>query len=84
VSEAAIFGDGLHVIGKEGVDLEPAVRNSFRTTGFSSEIGWIKPSLGGRFVSLMKRRTRVNPPDMGDAGKIHSHTRDWRSLALVI
>ena len=56
VSEAAIFGDGLHVIGKEGVDLEPAVTQLFQNNGILlKRIGWIKPSLEDVFVSLIEK-----------------------------
>ncbi len=56
VSEAAIFGDGLHVIGKEGADLESAVAELFQKKGvLLKRIGWIKPSLEDVFVSLIEK-----------------------------
>jgi ABC-2 type transport system ATP-binding protein len=56
VSESAVFGDGLHVIGKEGVDLEREVDLLFQKQGVVlKRIGWIKPSLEDVFVSLIEK-----------------------------
>ncbi len=56
VSEAAVFGDGLHVIGREGVDLEQEIRHLFQRQGiFIKRMGWIKPSLEDVFVSLIEK-----------------------------
>jgi hypothetical protein len=37
VSEAAVFGDGLHVIGKEGAELEREIRGLFEKHEFFSK-----------------------------------------------
>jgi ABC-2 type transport system ATP-binding protein len=56
ISEVAIFGDSLHVIGKEGGDLEQEVRVLFeRHEVVLKKIGWIRPSLEDVFVSLIMR-----------------------------
>lgn len=56
VLESAIFGDGLHVIGKEGVDSEQAVKTLFEKHGILlKRTGWIRPSLEDVFVSLIER-----------------------------
>jgi ABC-2 type transport system ATP-binding protein len=54
ISEAAVFGEGLHVIGKEGVDLEQKVSALFQEHGVVlNRMGWIRPSLEDIFVSLI-------------------------------
>jgi ABC-2 type transport system ATP-binding protein len=59
VSESAVFGDGLHVIGKEGVDLEREVDLLFQKQGVVlKRIGWIKPSLEDVFVSLIEKEEK--------------------------
>ena len=56
ISESAIFGDSLHVIGKEGVGLEQRVTVLFQKHGILlKRMGWIRPSLEDVFVSLIKR-----------------------------
>jgi len=56
VLEAAIFGDGLHVIGKEGVDSEEAIKTLFERHGILlKRMGRIRPSLEDVFVSLIER-----------------------------
>ena len=59
ISESAVFGDGLHVIGKEGVDLEREVHVLFQKQGILlKRMGWIKPSLEDVFVSLIKKEEK--------------------------
>ena len=59
ISEAAVFGDALHVIGKEGSDLEQAVTALFQKHGILlKKMGWIRPSLEDVFVSLILREER--------------------------
>jgi ABC-2 type transport system ATP-binding protein len=56
VSEAAVFGDSLHVIGKEGVDLEKEVNVLFQRQGILlKRMERIKPSLEDVFVSLITK-----------------------------
>jgi ABC-2 type transport system ATP-binding protein len=56
VLESAVFGDGLHVIGKEGIDLEQEVKALFQKHGILlKRMGWIRPSLEDVFVSLIER-----------------------------
>jgi len=55
-AEAAVFGDGLHVIGKEGVDLEREINVLFEKHGvLLKRIGRIRPSLEDVFVSLIEK-----------------------------
>jgi len=55
-AESAVFGDGLHVIGKEGVDLEREVNALFEKHGILlKKMGRIRPSLEDVFVSLIER-----------------------------
>ena len=59
VSEAAVFGDGLHVIGKEGVDLEGKIRAVFQENGIIlKRLGAIRPSLEDVFVSLIEKEEK--------------------------
>ncbi|MCX8118510.1 MAG: ABC transporter ATP-binding protein [Desulfobacterota bacterium] len=59
ISEAAIFGEGLHVIGKEGVDLEKEVLKLISGHGIEVKgMGWIRPSLEDVFVSLIEKENR--------------------------
>ena len=54
VSESAVFGDGLHVIGKEGVALEREIDALFQKHGILlKRMGTIRPSLEDVFVSLI-------------------------------
>jgi ABC-2 type transport system ATP-binding protein len=56
VSESAVFGDGLHVIGKEGVDLEREIGGLFQKHGILlKRMGAIRPSLEDVFVSLIEK-----------------------------
>jgi len=56
VSEAAIFGNALHVIGKEEVDLEKEIPTLFQKHGIPIKgMGWIRPTLEDVFVSLIER-----------------------------
>jgi ABC-2 type transport system ATP-binding protein len=56
VSEAAVFGEGLHVIGKEGSDVEKEIRHLFETHGILlKRMEWIRPSLEDVFVTLIER-----------------------------
>ncbi len=58
-SESAVFGDGLHVIGKEGVDLEREIRVLFQKHGILvTRVGTIRPSLEDVFVSLIEREEK--------------------------
>ena len=55
-SEAAVFGDGLHIIGKEGVDSEQEIKALFQTHQiFLKRMEWIRPSLEDVFVSLIEK-----------------------------
>ena len=56
ISESAVFGDGLHVIGKGSVDLEREVNVLFQKHGILlKRMGWIRPSLEDVFVSLIEK-----------------------------
>lgn len=56
ISESAIFGNGLHVIGKEGVDSEQEVNALFQRHGILlKRMNWIRPSLEDVFVSLIEK-----------------------------
>jgi ABC-2 type transport system ATP-binding protein len=56
VSEAAVFGEGLHVIGKEGSDVEREIRPLFERNGIVlKRTGWIRPSLEDVFVTVIER-----------------------------
>jgi len=56
VAESAVFGGGLHVIGKEGIDLEKEITQLFERQGIGlKRMGWIRPSLEDVFVSLIER-----------------------------
>lgn len=55
-SEAAVFGEGLHVIGKEGVDSEKEIRILFEKHRIHlKRMEWIPPSLEDVFVSLIEK-----------------------------
>lgn len=59
VSEAAIFGDRLHVIAEEGADPEGRLRSLFDQHGISlGEIRHVRPSLEDVFVSLVEKVER--------------------------
>ena len=56
ISEAALFGNCLHAIGKEGTDTEREVIALFQENGISvRRMEWIRPSLEDVFVSLIER-----------------------------
>jgi ABC-2 type transport system ATP-binding protein len=60
VSESAVFGDGLHVIGKEGVDLEREIHVLFPKHGILlKRMGKIRPSLEDVFVSLIEKEDKA-------------------------
>jgi len=55
-SEAAVFGEGLHVIGKEGVDSEQEIKTLFQAHHILlKRMEWIRPSLEDVFVSLIEK-----------------------------
>jgi len=59
VTEAAIFGNSLHVIGKEGADVEEQVASLFREHGILlKRTERIRPSLEDVFVSLIEKEER--------------------------
>lgn len=59
ISESAVFGDGLHVIGKEGVDLEKEVTSLFQKQGILlKRMDWLRPSLEDIFVSLVEKEEK--------------------------
>jgi ABC-2 type transport system ATP-binding protein len=59
ISESAVFGDGLHVIGKEGVDLEREIHALFQKQGILlKRVGTIRPSLEDVFVSLIEKEDK--------------------------
>ncbi len=58
-AESAVFGDGLHVIGREGVDVQQEISVLFRTHGiFLKRMERIRPSLEDVFVSLIEREEK--------------------------
>ncbi len=59
VSESAVFGDGLHVIGREGADLEREIHVLFQKHGILlKRVGTIRPSLEDVFVSLIEKEDK--------------------------
>jgi ABC-2 type transport system ATP-binding protein len=59
ISEAAVFGNGLHVIGKEGTDIEQEMKTLFQRQGILlNRLEWIRPSLEDVFVSLVEREDK--------------------------
>ncbi len=59
VSETAIFGEGLHVIGREGVDLEGEVRKLFSHHPIQvRRMEWLRPTLEEVFISLIEKENR--------------------------
>jgi ABC-2 type transport system ATP-binding protein len=59
VSEAAVFGDGLHVIGKGGADLEREIPALFEKHEILlRRAGTIRPSLEDVFVSLIEKEDK--------------------------
>ncbi len=58
-AESAVFGDGLHVIGKEGVEVEREISALFQKYGILlKRMGRIRPSLEDVFVSLIEREEK--------------------------
>jgi ABC-2 type transport system ATP-binding protein len=56
ISESAIFGNSLHVIGKEEIDLEKEIATLFQKHEILlKRMEWIRPSLEDVFVSLIER-----------------------------
>jgi ABC-2 type transport system ATP-binding protein len=56
VYEAAIFGDGLHVIGREGVDVKKEIEALFQGKKIEvKRMEWIRSSLEDVFVSLIDK-----------------------------
>jgi ABC-2 type transport system ATP-binding protein len=56
VLESAVFGDGLHVIGKEGIRVEEEVSRLFQNQKILiGRMGLIRPSLEDVFVSLIDK-----------------------------
>jgi ABC-2 type transport system ATP-binding protein len=54
VYEAAIFGDALHVIGREGIDVKKEIATLFQAQKIElKRMEWIRPSLEDVFVSLV-------------------------------
>jgi ABC-2 type transport system ATP-binding protein len=59
VSESAVFGDSLHVIGREAVNLEREVDALFQRHGILlKRMEWIRPSLEDVFVSLIEKEEK--------------------------
>jgi ABC-2 type transport system ATP-binding protein len=59
VSESAVFGDALHVIGREGADLEREIPVLFQKHGvLLKRMGRIRPSLEDVFVSLIEKEDK--------------------------
>lgn len=59
VSETAIFGEGLHVIGREGVDLEGEVQKLFSYHRIQvRRMEWLRPTLEEVFISLIEKENR--------------------------
>jgi ABC-2 type transport system ATP-binding protein len=60
VSEAAIYGDSLHVIAKEEVDPKREIASLFRRHNLTlKRMDWIRPSLEDVFVSLIEREEEL-------------------------
>jgi ABC-2 type transport system ATP-binding protein len=63
VKEAALFGNGLHVVVEQGVTASQAVRARLHERGFRVErVEQIVPSLEDVFVSLIEARDRAEMP----------------------
>jgi ABC-2 type transport system ATP-binding protein len=59
IYESAVFGNSLHVISQEGVDLEKAVTDLFQRHGILlKKMDRIRPSLEDVFVSLIEKEER--------------------------
>ncbi len=56
VLESAVFGNGLHVIGRPGIDVQQEVSRLFQAHGILlKKMGWIRASLEDVFVSLIEQ-----------------------------
>jgi ABC-2 type transport system ATP-binding protein len=63
VSEAAMFGNGLHLVAKDGPLAALEVRRLLESDGYRIErIEKIVPSLEDVFVSLIEARDRAHEP----------------------
>jgi ABC-2 type transport system ATP-binding protein len=63
VKEAALFGNGLHVVVEQGAAASQAVRERLHKCGFQVErVEQIVPSLEDVFVSLIEARDRAEAP----------------------
>ncbi len=59
VTEAALFGDSIHLIGKEGIDVGREVAHLFQKHGLAlKRADRIQPSLEDVFVSLIEREEK--------------------------
>ncbi|MGQ9647697.1 MAG: ABC transporter ATP-binding protein [Thermodesulfobacteriota bacterium] len=59
VSEAAVFGEDLHVIGREELDVETEISLLFQKNGILlKKMEWIRPSLEDVFVTLIEREEK--------------------------
>jgi ABC-2 type transport system ATP-binding protein len=59
VLESAVFGDSLHVIGREGVHLEREIQVLFKRNGILlRRLETIRPSLEDVFVSLIEKEEK--------------------------
>jgi len=59
VSESAVFGNGLHVIGREGADLRQEIAVLFQKQGILlRRMEAIRPSLEDVFVSLIEKEDK--------------------------
>ena len=63
VREAALFGNGLHVVAADAAAAAVAVAAALKASGFRVErVGKIEPSLEDVFVSLIEARDRQEQP----------------------
>jgi len=59
ILEVAVFGNSLHVIGKEGIQLEQEIRTLFSGHGvLLKRLEWIRASLEDVFVSLIEKEEK--------------------------
>ncbi len=60
VKEAALFGNGLHIVTEDGKAAAPAVRSALEQAGYAvHRVEPIAPSLEDVFVSLVEARDRA-------------------------
>ncbi len=63
VKEAALFGQGLHVVAAEGQEAIPAIEKSLGEQGFAvRKVARVRPSLEDVFVSLIEAYDREQQP----------------------